>query len=80
MCTHIQLNTPTHIPKHTRTHSHINAHSAHPHIPMHTPHIPAYALNLINHMETVSNRLNTKKGDKKGERKKKEQDSAEAFQ
>ena len=31
-------------------------------------------------MKTDSNRLNTKKGDKKGERKKKEQDSAEAFQ
>ena len=48
---------------------------------MHTPHIPAYTLNLINHTKLHLNRGNRKKAEeerrKKG--KKKEQESAEAI-
>ena len=57
-CTCAQPCTPAHTrahlstPEHTRTHPHTPAHtSAHPHTPVHTPHIPADALNLINHMK-----------------------------
>ena len=39
-------------PMHTRAHPYTLAHTrAHPHTPAHTPHIPADALNLINHMK-----------------------------
>ena len=45
-CTH--LCTPVHTYAHLCTHVHT---SAHPHTPANTTHIPADALNLINHMK-----------------------------
>ena len=54
-------------PAHTR---------AHLHTPAHTPHIPTDALNLINHMKL---HVNGKMAERNKERKKKEQESAEAI-
>ena len=45
---YIYLHTPVHTYAHLCTHVHT---SAHPHTPANTTHIPADALNLINHMK-----------------------------
>ena len=54
---------------HLKTHTHTQADS-------YTPHIPDHTLNLINHIKLYINRPNTKKAE---DRKKKEQESAEAI-
>ena len=56
-----------------RTPVHIRAHL---HTPAHTPHIPTDALNLINHVKL---HVNGKMAERNKERKKKEQESAEAI-
>ena len=57
-------------PTHTYAHPDIPDTKAHRHTPH--PHIPAHALNLINHMKLYLYRLNRKKADRLRERKKKE--------
>ena len=48
--------THPHTPAHTRAHPRIPAHThTHSHTPAHTPHIPADALNSINHMKLYVN-------------------------
>ena len=68
LCTSTHPNAQLRIPAHTCTH------------PCTSPHIPTHDLNLINHMQLHVNRPNTKKARKQEERKRKEQESAEAFQ
>ena len=55
---YVPLRAPVHdhahprTPEHTRAHPSTPAHThTHQHTPMHIPHIPADALNLINHMK-----------------------------
>ena len=67
LCTSTHPHAQLRTPAHTRTH------------PCTSPHIPAHGLNLINHMKLHVNRPNTKKARQKKE-KRKEQESAEAFQ
>ena len=77
------LHTQAHLstPEHTRAHPSTPAHThTHQHTPMHIPHIPADALNLINHMKLHVNTVIWKKGDRYMiDRKRKEQESAEAI-
>ena len=82
---HLHALAHTHTPAHTHTHQHSPAHThAHPHAhPTHpcTPHtyplMPADALNLTNHIKL---HVNGKMAERqKEDRKKKEQESAEAI-
>ena len=80
MHTHVQPHTCVHF-HYTQAHPCTVHTCAHSQTPMHTPHIPAHALNLMNHMKLYINRPNIKRREREKEedRKKKEQESAEVI-